>query len=87
LIFVEANEAGISSDKASVEDAPRQLVEVILFQCLEHADSDLGGDGNLLQRDLALFALLFQFCTKGWQASLPLSPDGERILLCWDAKS
>src|SRR6266853_6656403 len=76
LVFVEAKEAGIGADKALVEDATGQLVEFILLQRLKHADSDLGGDGNLLQGDVALFALLFQFLTKGRQTSLPLSPDG-----------
>src|SRR6266404_6939627 len=76
LIFVQAKEAGIGTDKTFVEDATGQLVEFILLQRFKHADSDLGGDGNLLQCDVALFALQFQFLTKGRQTSLPLSPDG-----------
>ena len=78
LIFVEANATGIGADEALVEDAPRQLVELILFQRLQHARPDFGGAGNLLQRDFALFALQLQFFAKGRQPSLPLSPDGER---------
>src|SRR5208282_4215103 len=58
LIFVEANETRIGADEAFVENAPGQLAEVILFQRLQHAGPDLGGEGNLLQCDLALLALL-----------------------------
>jgi len=78
LIFVEANEAGIGADEALVEDAAGQLVEFIFFQGLQHAGADFGGDGDFLERDLALFALQFQFFAKGRQTSLPLSLDGER---------
>ena len=78
LIFVESNAARIGADEALVEDAPGQLVELIFFQGLQHARPDLGGDRNLLQCDLALFALQFQSFAKGRQTSLPLSPDGER---------
>ena len=80
LIFVQANAAGIGADKALVEDASRQLVELIFFQGPQHARPDLGGVGNLLQCDLALFALLFQFFAKGRQTSLSLSLDGEQNL-------
>src|SRR5260370_3867278 len=78
LIFVEAKATGIGADEALVEDAPRQLVELILFQRLQHARPDFGGTGNLLQRDLALLALQLQFFAKGRQPCLSLSPDGER---------
>ena len=80
LILVEANETRISADKAFVEDASRQLVELVFFQRLQHAGADLGGDGNLLEGDLALLALLFQFFAKGRQTSLSLSLDCERNL-------
>src|SRR5580698_1953694 len=49
LIFVEANKAGISTDKAFIEDAAGQLVELIFFQRLQQAGTDFGGDGNLLE--------------------------------------
>ena len=78
LIFVEANAAGVGADEALVEDASGQLVELILFQRLQHAGPDLGGGGNLLQCDFALLALQFQFFAKGRQPNLSLSPDGER---------
>ncbi len=78
LIFVEANETRIGANEAFVENASGQLAEVILFQRLQHAGADFGGDGNLLQCDLAFLALLFQSFAKGRQSSLPLSPDGER---------
>ena len=78
LVFIEAEAAGIGADKALVEDASRQLVELIFLQRLQHAGADLSGAGNLLQGDLALFAFLFQFFAKGRQPSLSLSLDGER---------
>jgi hypothetical protein len=87
LIFIEANEAGIGADKALIEDASGQLIEPILFQCLQHARADLGGAGNLLQCDLALLALQFQFFAKGRQTSLPLLLDANEILLCRAARS
>lgn len=80
LIFIEANEARISADKSFVENASGQLVELVFFQRLQHAGTDFSGDGNLLECDLALLALLFQFFAKGRQTSLSLSLDGERNL-------
>src|ERR1700723_3668 len=77
LIFVEADAAGVSAHETLIKDASRQLIEFILFQRLQHAGANFGGGGNLLQRDVALFALLFQFFTKGRQPSLSLSL-GER---------
>src|SRR5271156_6994310 len=45
LVFVEAHAAGVGADEALVENAAGQLVELVLFQRLQHASADLGGDG------------------------------------------
>jgi hypothetical protein len=86
LIFIEAHKARIGADEALIEDASRQLAELIFFQSLQHAGADLGGDGNLLQRDLALFALQLQFFAKGWHwapASCSTEKRNSTLLESW----
>ena len=80
LILIQPYMAGIGSHKAFVENTARQLVEVFVLQGLQHAGANLGGEGNLIQRDGTLFAFELQSLTKGRQAILPSGPDGDGIL-------
>src|SRR6266852_1678666 len=85
LVFVHSHMLGIGAHKAFVEYAAGQLVEFFFFQSLQHAHSDFGGEGNLLQRDGTFFALELQFFAKGRQAILPSGSDGDGILLSEDS--
>lgn len=71
LFFVEADAAGIGANESFVEDTAGQLAELVLFERLKHARSNLRGGGNLLQGDGALFAFALQFFAKGRQGTLP----------------
>jgi|HubBroStandDraft_5_1064220.scaffolds.fasta_scaffold15113_1 hypothetical protein len=51
FFLVEAKILGVGANEAFVEDAARELVEVLLFDGAEHARADLGGVGNVLELD------------------------------------
>ena len=58
-IFVETKEAGNCADKSAVENAPWQLVPLLIFQCYKKARGDARGGGNFFQRDASHFPLAF----------------------------
>ena len=64
LLFVDANVAGVGSDKALIKDAARQLAKLLFFQRAQITGAYLGGDGNFFQRDTAQFTLSPQFFAK-----------------------
>ena len=69
LVFINAEGAGVGADKSLVENAAGELAEFFLLQGLEHAGADLGGGGNLLERDFALFAFELEFFAEGRQVA------------------
>ena len=71
LFFVESDLAGIGADKPFIKDAAGKLVEVLVFERLQHTGADLGGVGEGLERDATLFALLAEFFPEGVQQSAP----------------
>ncbi len=74
LVFVDAQMAGVGADKPFVEDAAGKLIEVVLLEGDQEAGTDLGGDRDVVQRDLALFPLPFQPCPKGFHLGRLLPP-------------
>ena len=74
LVFVNAQVAGIGADEPFVEDAAGKLVELLLLEGDEETGADLGGDRDVVQRDLALFPLPFQPCPKGFHLAVFLPP-------------
>jgi|ERR1700676_4126349 len=73
LFFVQTEDAGVSPNESFIKNAARQLVELILFERPQHPSPDFSGDGDLLQRDIALLTLKFQFFAKGRQTKSPAS--------------
>ena len=61
FFLVEAEIFGVGANEAFVEDAARELVEVLLFDGAEHARADLGGVGNVLELDALPLARLTEF--------------------------
>src|SRR5579862_7539243 len=66
LVFVHADDAGVSANETFIKDAAGKLLEVIFLESLQHAGADLGGVGDFVERDTTLLALLPQFRAKGW---------------------
>ena len=60
LLLINAEAARVGANKTLIEDSAGKLVEVLFFQCVEHARADLGRTGDFIQRDATLLALLFQ---------------------------
>jgi hypothetical protein len=58
--FFEVEEAEIAAKDAAVEDTAREEIEALFFKGAKMADADLGGLGNLLQRDTGFFSFDFQ---------------------------
>lgn len=67
LLFVEPHAAGVGANESLVKNAAGQLVELLLFQRLEHAGADFGRRRDLLERDGALLAFFFQLFAEGRQ--------------------
>ena len=49
--------AGVSADKSLIKDTAGKLVEMVLFNGAQESGADLGGDRDVVQRDLALLPL------------------------------
>ena len=65
FFFVETDLAGVGADKAFVEDAAGELVEMLVLNGAEHAGADFGGGGDGVERDATLLALLAKFFPEG----------------------
>jgi hypothetical protein len=68
FFLVESDLAGVGAHKTLVEDAARELVEVLVFEGAQHASADFGGAGDGIEPDALLLALLAKFfseCTQG----------------------
>jgi len=61
LLGVEAEVLGVRSDESAIEDAAGQLLEVFLFDGLQHARADLGDVGNVVERELFLLPRFTKF--------------------------
>jgi hypothetical protein len=58
---VEAEVFGVGADESFVEDSARELIEVFLFDGLQHAGADLGDVRNVIEREFLFLARLAEF--------------------------
>jgi len=58
FIVVQAEMFGVGANKALVENATGELVEMFLFDGPQHAGTDFGDVGDVLERDAFLLALI-----------------------------
>jgi hypothetical protein len=72
FFFVESDLAGVGADETFVEDAARELVEVFIFECAQHADADFRGIGDGVELEPALLALLAKFFSEDSHFWLPV---------------
>ena len=52
---------GIGTDESFVEDTSGELIEVFLFDGLEHARGDFGDVGHVVEREFFLLARFAEF--------------------------
>ena len=64
FFVVQAEMLGVGANESFVEDAAGKLVEVFLFDGLEHARADLGDVGNVIERDIFFLARLAEFVSE-----------------------
>jgi hypothetical protein len=60
LLLVNSDVSRVSSDVALVEDAARELIKLFVFQGSEQASSNLGGGGDVIERDMSQLPLATQ---------------------------
>ena len=58
FVRVEAEMFGIGTNESAIEDSPGKLIEVFVFDSLEHARSNLGDVGNVIEREILALACL-----------------------------
>jgi hypothetical protein len=61
LFVVESEMLSICANESLVEDAAGELVEMFLFDSLEHARADLGDIGDVIEREFFLLARFAEF--------------------------
>ena len=71
LFVVETEMLGVGANESLVEDAAGQLVEVFLFDGLQHASADLGDVGNVIEREFFFLARLAEFISEFAHFVLP----------------
>ena len=52
---------GVGADKSAIENATRQLIELFLFNSLQHSRTDLGDVGNVVEREFFSLACFAEF--------------------------
>ena len=52
---------GVGADKSAIENATRQLIELFLFDSLQHSRTDLGDVGNVVEREFFSLACFAEF--------------------------
>ena len=70
FFFVEPDLTGVGAHKTFVEDATRELVEVLLFEGAQQSSADFGGVGDGIEPDALLLALLAKFLSERTQGRL-----------------
>ena len=48
---IEAEVLGVSADESAIENTSRELIELLLFNRLQHSRADLGDVGNVVERE------------------------------------
>jgi hypothetical protein len=55
---IEAEVLGVSADESAIENTARELIELLLFNRLQHSRADLGDVGNVVEREFLSLARL-----------------------------
>jgi len=61
---IEAEVLGVGANESAIEDAAREMIELLLFDGLQHARADLGDIGNVVERELFVLACLAEFVSE-----------------------
>ena len=64
LLVVESEMLGVGANETLVKDAPGKLIEMLLFNRLEHARTNLGDVGNVIEREVLFLARLAEFVSE-----------------------
>jgi len=64
FFVVEAEMLGVGANESFIEDAAGKLIEVFLFDGLEHAGADLGYVGDVIEREIFFLARLAEFVSE-----------------------
>lgn len=64
FFVVEAEMLGVGPNESFIEDAAGKLIEVFLFDGLEHAGADLGNVGDVIEREIFFLARLAEFVSE-----------------------
>jgi len=70
LFFIEPDVTGVGPNETLVENAPRQLLELLFLEGAQHTRTDLGAQRDIIERDAALLAFFLQPVTKRSHALL-----------------
>ena len=73
FFIVEAEMLGVGANESLVEDAAWELVKVLLLDGLQHAGTDFGDVGNVLQRDVFFLACGAKFVSECAHFILPVA--------------
>jgi len=64
FFVVEAEMLGVGANESFIEDAAGKLIEVLFFDGLQHARTDLGDVGNVIEREFFFLARLTKFVSE-----------------------
>jgi len=64
FFVVEAEMLGVSANESFVEDAAGKLIEVFVLDGFEHAGTDLGDVGDIIEREIFFLARLTEFISE-----------------------
>lgn len=56
VVIIQAQVLRVGAHESFIEDATRKLLEVLLLDRLQHARADLDDAGDVIERELLLFA-------------------------------
>ncbi len=65
LFFVHAQVLGVGAHESFVEDAPRQQIELLIFEGLQQARANLGGLSNFVEGNAPHLSLAPEPIAKG----------------------
>jgi hypothetical protein len=54
----------VGTNESAIEDAARELIEMLLFDSLQHARADLGDVRNVVKREFLTFPRLAEFVSE-----------------------
>ena len=64
VLGIETEVLGVSADESAIEHASGQLIELFLFDSLQHARADFCDVGNIVERELFFLACFAKFVSE-----------------------